>query len=231
MIVPPHPAGPAVVVRSVIRAMKPYSENTQTFTDMFEGLARAIERFDVAVKDRDPAKTFIPLFEMLNWAVALDDRARKRWCPEGEPLDWGWREKVIGAHIMSGVRFVRNSVHHQWSDALELDEGGFGFPLTFPMVFFEWRWRPASDLPEPEKRHQDKWWREGKEVYEANVQGEMARLTIHQLANVFNHLRKLMELPPSPGLSTAAKLLAVQPNASAGRPREPPDEVLEATRR
>jgi len=69
--------------------MEADKENIKTFTAMFKGLAGAIERFDVAVKDRDPTNTFITLFEMLNWAVALDERARKRWCPEGEPLGWG----------------------------------------------------------------------------------------------------------------------------------------------
>lgn len=193
-------------------------ENIHTFTAMFTGLAGAIERFDVAVKNREATQTFVSIFEVLNWAVALDDRTGKHWTPEDKPLGWAWRDKVIGADIMGGVRFARNSVHHQWSDALELNEGGFGFPLTFPMVFFEWRWRPASDLPEPEKRHQDKWWKEGKEVYEAHLQGEMARLTVQQLANVFNLLRKLIDPQPSPDPSTAQKLLAAQPNASAGLP-------------
>jgi hypothetical protein len=200
--------------------MKADSENVQTFTAMFEGFAQAAQRFDLAIKDRDPTNTFIPLLEMLNWAVALDERVRTRWCPEGKPLSWEWRDRVNGAEIMRGVQYVRNSVHHQWSDALELDERGRSYPKSYPVVFFEWRWRPASDLPEPEKRHQDKWWKEGKEVYKAHLQGEMARLTVQQLANVFNHLRKLMEPPLRPGLSTAEKLLAVQPNASAGLPRK-----------
>jgi hypothetical protein len=57
----------------------------------FEGLARAIERFDVAVKDRDPTNTFIPLFELLNWAVALDERTGQDWHRKGEPLRWALR--------------------------------------------------------------------------------------------------------------------------------------------
>jgi hypothetical protein len=200
--------------------MEAHKENIQTFTAMFKGLAGAIERFDVAVKDRDATQTFVSIFEVLNWAVALDERTGKDWKPEGKLLGWAWRDQVIGAHIMSGVRFARNSVHHQWSDALELDERGRSYPRTYPVVFFEWRWRPASDLPEPEERHQDKWWKEGKEVYEGHLQSKMARLTIQQLANVFNDLRKRMEPPQRPGLSTAQKLLAVQPNAGHGLPRK-----------
>jgi hypothetical protein len=172
--------------------MKPHPENVQTFTVMFEGFAQAAQRFDLAIKDRDPTNTFIPLFEMLNWAVALDDRARKRWCPEGAPLGWAWRDRVRGAEILRGVQYARNSIHHQWSDALELDETGLGLPTTLPAEFFEWRWRTASDLPLPEDRKEDA---AGRAVYEAHLQGEMARLTLQQLANVFNHLRKLMESP------------------------------------
>jgi hypothetical protein len=198
--------------------MEAHKENIQTFTAMFEGFAQAAQRFDLAIKDRDSTNTFIPLFEMLNWAVALDERVRKRWCPEGKPLGWEWREYVHGAEVMSGIQYVRNSVHHQWSDALELDHGRRGYPRTYPVVFFEWRWRLASDLPLPEKRHQNKGWKEGKEFYKTHLQGEMTRLTVQQLANVFNHLRKLMEPPPRSGLSTAEKLLAVQPNVSAGLP-------------
>jgi hypothetical protein len=38
---------------------------------------------------------------------------------------------------MRGVRFARNSVHHQWSDALELDTSGRRYPRTYPLVYFE----------------------------------------------------------------------------------------------
>jgi len=208
--------------------MDAHKENIQTFTAMFEGFALAVERFDVAVKDRDSTQTFVSIFEVLNWAVALDDRARKHWCPEGAPLDWAWRDRVRGAEIMRGVQYARNSIHHQWSDALELDEGGFGFPVTFPMVFFEWRWRAASCLPLPEDRKEDK---HGRAVYEEHLERDLARTTVHTLVNVFNFMRKQMEPPQPPGRSTAEKLLAVQPNASHGLLREPPDEVVEATRR
>jgi len=201
--------------------MEADTENIQTFTAMFEGFAQAAQRFEAAIKDRDTTNTFIPLFELLNWAVALDERVRKRWCPDGDgkPLGWAWRDRVPGAQVMSGIQYVRNSVHHQWSDALELTEGR-GYPKAYTMVYFEWRWRPASDLPLPEKRHQNKGWEEGKKFYEAHLQGEMARLTVGQLANVFNHLRKLMEPSLRPEPSTAEKLLAVQPDAAHGLPTQ-----------
>lgn len=194
-------------------------ENTQTFTAMFEGFAQAAQRFEAAIKDRDTTNTFIPLFEMLNWAVALDQRVGERWCLKGKPLGRAWRDRVPGAQVMSGIQYVRNSVHHQWSDALELTEGR-GYPRAYTMVYFEWRWRPAGALPLPEEQHQNKGWKEGKEFYEEHLQGEMARLTVQQLANVFNHLRKLMEPSLRPEPSTAEKLLAVQPDAAHGLPAQ-----------
>ena len=195
--------------------MKSDPENIQTFTAMFEGFAQAAQRFDLAIKDRDPTKTFIPLFEMLNWAVALDDRARKRWCPEGAPLGWRWRDRVRGAEIMRGVQYARNSIHHQWSDALELHEGGLVPPVCPPVVFFEWCWRAANQLPLPEDRKEDK---EGRAVYEKHLEHDLTRRTVHTLVNVFNFMRKQMEPAQLQGPSTAQKLLAVQPNASPGPP-------------
>lgn len=168
----------------------PPPENIQTFTAMFEGFAHAAQRFEGAIKDRDSAQVFAGAFEVLNWSVALDDRVRKHWSPEGKPLDWAWRQRVHGAEIMRGVQYVRNSIHHQWSDALELDETALGLPATLPAEFFEWPWRPASDLSLPEDRKEDA---AGRAVYEAHLQGNMARETIGQIANVYNHLRKLIE--------------------------------------
>ncbi len=171
--------------------MKPYSENIQTFGAMFEGYASATSRFHEAAKTRDATAAFVPLFEALNWAVALDDRAAKHWTPHGEPLGLGWRESVQDAEIMEGVRFVRNSVHHQWSDALVLDERGMTFPMTFPAVFFEWRWCSARDLPEPEPgRRRDE---AGEEVYRQLLEGQPARLTLETLARAFYFLRQVLE--------------------------------------
>lgn len=171
--------------------MKPYSENIQTFAAMFEGYTAATSRFHAAAKTRDATAAFIPLFEALNWAVALDDRAAKHWTPRGEKLGLGWREWVRDAEIMAGVRFLRNSVHHQWSDALVLDERGMTFPMTFPAVFFEWRWCAASDLPAPEAGHRRDV--SGEEVYQRLLEGRPARLTLETLAEVFYFLRQVLE--------------------------------------
>jgi hypothetical protein len=174
--------------------MKPDDENIQTFTAMFEGFAQAVLRFEAAVNRGGPTETFVALFEALNWAVALDDRTRKHWSPEGKSLGWEWRERVLGAEIMRGVRFARNQVHHQWSDALEATPGA-QLPRALPFPLGEWRWRSASDLPEPNQPDPD-----GEAVYQEQLQGQPARITLQQLANVFNFLRKVMEPWATPQL-------------------------------
>jgi hypothetical protein len=171
--------------------MKPYADNIQTFAAMFEGYAAATARFHHAAELRDATAAFIPLFEALNWAVALDDRAAKHWTPEGTPLGLAWRERVRDAEAMQGVRFVRNSVHHQWSDALELDETGRAYPRRYPVTYFEWRWRAFSELPKPDKK--SKFWDSEAESYQAMLAGQPARHALQKLASAFHFLRQVLE--------------------------------------
>ena len=79
--------------------------------------------------------------------MALDDRCAHHWVPEGEPLGFEWRERITGAEVMRGVRWARNGVHHQWSDALVREEGK-QYPKRFPVVYHEWVWRRAEEFPE-----------------------------------------------------------------------------------
>jgi hypothetical protein len=177
---------------------------------MFEGYAAATTRFLAAAKTRDSTAAFIPLFESLNWAVALDDRAAKHWTPAGKPLGFGWRKKVKDAEVMQGVRFVRNSVHHQWSDALELDERGLTFPMTFPAVFFEWRWRRADDLPQPEEKRASKHRDAGEGVYKEMLEGKPARLTLETLAEALYFLRQVLEPSSLRPVATPPTVTVVQ---------------------
>lgn len=170
---------------------------------MFDGYDQALTRFQSAAKRRDAAPAFIALFEALNWAVALDERAAERWTPEGQPLGYAWRERVRGAHLMQAVRFARNGVHHQWSDALERNDGGMSFPMTFPLVFFEWRWRPLAELPPspPTKRLPEE-----QEAYRSWLEGKPARVTLHELGGAFGFLRLVLEpatIPRRPGADLA----------------------------
>ena len=91
---------------------------------MREGYRQALERFHAARLGSDASTAFMPLFEALSWVASLDER-----------LDY----PDLGE--LRGLRFARNRVHHQWADALWLDDAGAQFPVSFPMAFFEWRWQ------------------------------------------------------------------------------------------
>lgn len=82
---------------------------------LLSGYANALQRLNAAITAEDRNATFRAVFESLNWATSIDDRIRKHWAPEGEPLDWAWRGRVDSAELMDGVRFARHRVHHATS--------------------------------------------------------------------------------------------------------------------
>src|SRR4029077_19894529 len=95
-----------------------------------------------------PNADFRRVLDPPNGASSIDDRIRKHWTPERQPLNWAWRKRVTGAELMPGVRFVRNRVHHHWADAIYFNaSGGATFPAPFPVLFSTWRWRALADLP------------------------------------------------------------------------------------
>jgi len=167
------------------------SSNIASFETMLIGYTDAAARFDEAAKKmRDPQATFIAAFEALNWAVALDDRVRRQWKPDGQLLSWKWRERVgHGAEIMGGVRFVRNSVHHQWADAFRVDNAGRMYPKTYPVAYFEWVWRPADELPVPDQKP----WKEDEDVYRLHMEGRPVRAALNVLNGAFYWLGHLLE--------------------------------------
>ncbi len=155
---------------------------------LLAGYAQAVARFESAAKGRDATTAFLPLFESLSWAVAVDERIAAHWAPEGKPLEWAWRDRVEGADVMAGVRFARNRVHHQWSDALRLDDRGFVLPVTLPTGFFEWCWRDLADLPAGKRGDPN-----GELVYRDRVAGSPARLTLTRLRDAFAFVGSLLE--------------------------------------
>lgn len=142
--------------------MKPYEDEVVTVAVQTEGLRYAIERLEYAASKPDnPVDTYLPLFEALNWIVALDDRIGAIWRPEGKKLGDSWRAKVKHGDVIAGLDWVRNVVHHQWADALHLDPSGHGlytsqglFPSNdlFPKHDHGWVWRPIDDLPKRKSR-------------------------------------------------------------------------------
>jgi len=128
---------------------------------LVRGFKKAYIRFDQAAKESDSEAAFHALFEALAWTYVVDQGLKRPAQSE-----------------LRGLRFVRNRVHHRWADALFLDTGGVSFPITFPVVFFEWRWRPVKDLPRGQK--------EGLHEYESHLVNHPARVT---LGTVLDYLR------------------------------------------
>lgn len=166
--------------------MKPYVDNVVTVAMMVRGFEGAVDRLEAASGGNDESAMFCPLFEALNWAVALDDRLGVTWVPDGESLGFDWRTRVHDAQLMAGVRFARNRVHHNWADALELRDG-LAFPLRFPMAFVTWAWRDIGDLPRdrPDKL--------GEQIYEDQLQGHPVLNSLVQLRDVFQFVLALLE--------------------------------------
>ena len=86
--------------------MKPYDDNIQTFAAMFDGYHQALTRLEAAGTWDEPAPAFIALFEALNWAVALDDRAGEHWAPEGKTLRRRLARPCAGRLSDRAIRFV-----------------------------------------------------------------------------------------------------------------------------
>lgn len=165
---------------------------------LLRGYAEAFGRFKEAAKDDDVVSaTFFPLFEALNWAVALDDRIRREWAPEGEVLGWAWRDRVPGAGAMRAIRYARNAVHHQWADALEVVDAEEAPMRRYPSRPHEWLWRHADELPRPPADKEDP---EGEAVYRRLLAGHTAEDTLGVLGEVFDEVWRLMVFPGSVGM-------------------------------
>jgi hypothetical protein len=82
----------------------------------------------------DPQEAFLAIFEALNWAVVIDDRL-KRELPEAT----AWAQHFPGGDAVAGFRYARNAVHHDWSEALELEPGVL-VPTPVPAMLAESMW-------------------------------------------------------------------------------------------
>lgn len=179
--------------------MQPYRDNVVTMAMLLRGYADAYARFKEAARDDSDvaSATFAPLFEALNWAVALDDRIRKHWAPEGQALGFAWRERVPAAGAMRGVRWARNAVHHQWADALEVVRADQAPMRRYPARPHEWLWREADHLPRPSKGREDA---EGEAAYRRILAGHTCEDTLAILGEAFDDVWRMVEFPGSLGM-------------------------------
>lgn len=153
------------------------------FETLLNGYAAAHSRFEKARLAQDTESTPLPLFDALNWAVVMDDHIRLHWKPEGRLLGFQWRNHLEPNEqaVVNGIRFVRNRVHHQWADALQLHDGGFQTPIVFPVVFHEWSWTPVENIP-PGKDDR------GIDEYRSALQGRPVRLSLSALERAYRKM-------------------------------------------
>jgi hypothetical protein len=71
-----------------------------------------------------------------------------------------------------------------WSDAMELR----AFPGQL-MQFAEWVWRPAQELPQPDKKPH----LESEQIYREQLEGRPVRVCLDVLGGVFLTLKELLE--------------------------------------
>jgi hypothetical protein len=82
----------------------PMTNNEAPLPWMVEGCLAAVERLRVETQrgDADAKDTFFPSFEALNWAASID-------------LFLFENGAAVENDLLTGVRFARNRVHHQWA--------------------------------------------------------------------------------------------------------------------
>jgi len=129
-----------------------------------------------SVRELGPAAeldTFIPLFEALHWATSLELRIAEEWPDRSSARDW-YRSMPAGDTVRA-VRFARNRVHHQWAEAIIIEEADRQLPARFA----PWRWQQQlpSGWPDPE----------GERLYRSELAGEPVLGALGRLLAVFGH--------------------------------------------
>jgi hypothetical protein len=137
---------------------------------LVRGYGEAHDRFLTASQHSDsPEGLYFPLFEALTWAGALEEKVRDRSDP-----------------LLSAIRFVRNTVLHDWADAVEgrnienpqvVTQGRSG-PVAPPLIY-EWFWRDRQHLPTPKGRPR------GGPAYDTLLSGKPVREALGQLRGIF----------------------------------------------
>lgn len=138
---------------------------------LLAGFDAACDRFHAVIHSQDSKVMYQPLFEALNWIVALDDRLQVEWTKAGEPLPEPWSQWFHRGENILGIRFARNRIHHQWANAIGAVSSGRDL---LPPGEFEWRWFPSNLLP---TGRSDTY----KEEYDGYLAGERVRFTLRDV--------------------------------------------------
>lgn len=154
------------------------AEPTASLVMLARGFTRSYDRLHAAMAAQDDDETFYTLFETLSW---LDSLLLRR--------DAGFRKEGVGeaGEVMSGLRYVRGRVHHQWLRAVELRTDVVHPPVPLgldtrtrrivefhdPNVYLDWCWVPTSSLRGSGGRDEAR-----RDAYDRRLAGQPVRFAL-----------------------------------------------------
>lgn len=110
-----------------------------------QALVQAYERLKVFIDNRDEDRIYAALGETLLWINVTHDWHKKNNEKYVHRLNINQKKNFI-----SGIRFAYNLVKHNLDFiVLHEEDGGFSFPMEFPIEIPELKivWTQASDIP------------------------------------------------------------------------------------
>jgi hypothetical protein len=152
------------------------------------GFHQARVRFQQHDSEAVAETVFVPLSEAMWWAVSVHEGFI-----EVGGQDYQKMRDEPGGRLLRGAKFARNRLGHQRALAVERVEGQM-WPVTWPMRWFEFVWRPAAELPPPDQLRPAE-----LACYENYLAGKPAWQTLDSCAVWFEHCRN--ELSSTLGIS------------------------------
>ena len=140
---------------------------------LYAGFEQAFARWQKVEKATiEPTRTFVPLFEVLQWSSCIDERLKlPTWAPD-----------------LRGLRWARHRVYHDWALALEVrSEEDLRLEANVVregLPALEWAWRDELPNLRPSKAtHPD------EPFYAKHLAGYPARVTLNLVHALFLELR------------------------------------------
>jgi hypothetical protein len=118
---------------------------------------------------------YLALFEALNWGVSLDDRLTRDWPFEEIAFGRYWCDEFAGGGLIRGFRCARNSVHHDWSYALDVDPTKVIFLQRIDLLSLCWRADLRPDRPDAA----------AEAAYEEYLGGRVVGDTLLEIGSIF----------------------------------------------
>jgi hypothetical protein len=119
--------------------------------DLLELVREELAATDSSKNDLDEElltyERYLALFEALNWGVSLDTRLAKDWPFEEVTFGEYWCDEFAGGDLIRGFRWARNSVHHDWSYALDVDPTKVVFQRRVDLFSLCWKPEMRPDKP------------------------------------------------------------------------------------